>query len=210
MIRNTHSYIMLFLVALFSLSGCNQEENQELPYLGHHDIAEDGSTDYHTVPEWEYLTQDSTWLKSSDLEGQVLIAKFFFANCPTICPPMTTSMQQLNKDLNEFEEEITFLSFSIDPERDTPANLRTYMDNHGITAKNWYFLTGDEEATHKLGVHGFYIHAAADDNAPGGYAHSANFVLVDKDLHIRGVYDGLDKEACDQLIADVTKLLNNK
>lgn len=210
MIRYYTLEIVVLALMLTLFTACNENESEELPYLGHHDVAQDGSTIYHTVPEWEYLTQDSTWLSSSDLKGQVLITKFFFANCPTICPPMTTSMHQLNKDLSEFEEDITFLSFSIDPERDTPSNLRKYIDNHGITADNWYFLTGDEEATHELGVHGFYVHAASDENAPGGYAHSGNFVLVDEDLHIRGVYDGLEKEACDQLIADVHKLLKKE
>lgn len=204
----TFNLIVILILFFSTLISCSQKEAQELPYLGHHDLAEDGSTIYHKVPEWEYLTQDSTILTSSDLKGQVLIAKFFFANCPTICPPMTTSMRQVNKDLNEFNEDITFLSFSIDPERDTPKNLRKYINNHDITANNWYFLTGDEDATHELGVHGFYVHAASDENAPGGYAHSANFVLVDTNAHIRGVYDGLDKESCDQLIADVYNLLN--
>lgn len=202
--------LTLLVLLLVGILSCEEEESDALPYLGHHDLSENGETVYHKVPEWKYLTQDSTWLSSKDLEGQVLIAKFFFANCPTICPPMTTSMKQLNNDLSEYKDDITFLSFSIDPERDTPANLKKYIDNHGITADNWYFLTGDEEATHELGVHGFYVHAASDENAPGGYAHSGNFVLVDENLHIRGVYDGLDKESCDQLIADVNKLLSKE
>ena len=193
----------------------NKEENSELPYIGHHDIAlEDtkehniGDTIFHKVPKFEYLTQDSFLISSDEISDKIWVSKFFFANCPTICPPMTSAMKEVNDSLQHISDDVLFLAFSIDPEKDTPSRLRDYIDAHKVKAKNWYFLTGvDEDKTHNLGVNGFYIHAAADDAAPGGYAHSSNFVLVDVNQHIRGIYDGLDPDERNRMISDIYQLL---
>ena len=217
------SLFFITILSLFLLLSCDQEEsnggrdNTGLPYIGQHDVVyqstdeyKAGDTIFHTVPSFKYLTQDSTFLSSEEIKDKVWIAKFFFTHCPTICPPMTSAMKEVNSELSEHSDKIVFLSFSIDPDRDTPKRLRTYIERHEITADNWYFLTGNEEATHRLGVKGFQILAQADKNAPGGFAHSPNFVLVDKQGHIRGVYDGLDASSRDQLVTDARKLLNDE
>lgn len=215
---------LLFCIASLLFFGCKTDhpehsfrDNTGLPYIGQHDVLyEDmdgykaGDTLFHTVPDFEYLTQDSSILTTNDIDGKIWIAKFFFSHCPTICPPMTSAMKEVNQELAAYSEKVTFLSFSIDPDRDDPARLRTYMKRHDIIADNWYFLTGDESATHQLGVQGFQVLALADDQAPGGFAHSPNFVLVDEQRHIRGVYDGLDPKSRKQLIKDVLKLIENE
>ncbi|MGM0477920.1 MAG: SCO family protein [Bacteroidota bacterium] len=217
----------LFAALLIGLTGlmnsCQGEQNDThrdatgLPYIGQHDVVYQDTGDYHagdtmfhTVPDFEYLMHDSTYLSTSDIDDKVWIAKFFFTHCPTICPPMTASMKKVNKSLNDYSDEVVFLSFSIDPDRDDPSRLRTYMERHDIRADNWYFLTGDETATHRLGVEGFQLLATADKDAPGGFAHSPNFVLVDEQQHIRGVYDGLDPESRKTLIEDAKKLLSHE
>ena len=211
------SYSFL-IVLFFILASCNESPDKEtaLPYIGNHDIAYEkttthqaGDTIYHTIPSFSYLTQDSIFLTSDDISDKIWIAKFFFTTCPTICPPMTASMKLVNDSLNLLSDSIVFLSFSIDPKKDTPSKLRKYINEHQISASNWYFLTGDEEETHELGVNGFQVHAHADDLAPGGFAHSANFVLVDKNKHIRGIYDGLEQSERERLIKDVNKLISN-
>lgn len=218
--EKTKNVSVIFLLGLsLSLFSCGDDftssSKETLPFIGHHDVAIEkseefdvGDTIYHKVPDFSYISQDSLPVSSKDLEGKVWIAKFFFANCPTICPPMTTAMQEVHDSLEGFHDELYFLAFSIDPERDSPSRIKDYMDAHQIKGDNWYFLTGvDEDETHYLGVHGFYVHAVADEAAPGGFAHSSNFVLVDKNKHIRGVYDGLDPDERSRLIKDVNKLL---
>src|SRR5690554_3172200 len=211
--------LLLFLTVF--QTGCSEQGDGhvkvDLPFIGHHDIVyqatEDynvGDTIYHTVPKWEYLTHDSVMLKSTDVENKVWIADFFFSYCPTICPPMTKAMRSVTDSLSQYNKDLVFLSFSIDPDRDTPARLRLYRERHEISAKNWFFLTGNEAETHLLGIEGFQIHANADESAPGGFAHSSNFVLIDKNQHIRGVYDGLEPESRKQLLIDAKKLPDAK
>lgn len=208
----------IFFLAGFLIS-CEESKNKGqngLPYIGHYDIAFEnsdgysiGDTIYHKVPEFLYVTQDSTALSSEDIKGKVWVAKFFFSTCPTICPPMTSSMKQLREDMHEFDNDLVYLSFSINPKKDTPSRLKEYIAEHEIeNTDNWFFLTGvEEEETHLLGTEGFKIHAMSDDNAPGGYAHSPNFILVDQNLHIRGLYDGLEPSEVNQLKEDIKKLL---
>lgn len=215
-IKVSKVFCFLFLIN-FIFSGCseNGQNRENLPFIGKHDVVSEktgdyniGDTIFHKVPSFEYINQDSVIVKSDDISNKVWVAKFFFASCPTICPPMTVAMKEVHDSIQDIEEDILFLAFSIDPEKDTPSRLWDYIHAHKIESSNWHFLTGvEEEQTHRLGIDGFYIHAAADDAAPGGYAHSSNFVLVDKNQHIRGIYDGLDPDERNRLISDIYTLL---
>lgn len=215
MIRIGGSWMFgLLLLLLFSCK--EQEDVIELPFIGKHDIAlgdepdfNSGDTIFHTIPDFSYLNQDSVMVSRDELKGKVWITKFFFAKCPTICPPMTGAMKSVHNKFQDLSDDLLFLSFTIDPKNDTPSALRDYRELHEISAKNWIFLTGDQEETHRLGVEGFYVNAFEDEDAPGGFAHSQNFVLVDQDLHIRGVYDGLNEQQLEQLIVDTKILLQH-
>ena len=209
-----------FLILLFLFISCEEKlksSSSGLPYIGHHDIAltdengyEKGDTIFHTVEDFIYLNQDSTMLRSKEIKNTIWVVKFFFSHCRTICPPMTQQMAQLRDSVEDIKEHLTFLSFSIDPEKDTPVRLRQYRDRYGITASNWYFLTGEENETHRLGTESFYVNAFADENAQGGFAHSANLILVDKEQHIRGLYDGTSNEGREQLEEDIRKLISDE
>ena len=123
---------------------------------------------------------------------------------------MTSQMKRLNGLLSDLSDEIQFMSFSIDPKRDTPARLREYKKEHGIEADNWQFFTGNEAATHRLGVESFLVHAGEDDTEPGGFAHGDIFTLVDHDGHVRGIYHGTDADDVDRMEKDVRKLLKHE
>ena len=120
---------------------------------------------------------------------------------------MTTQMKRLNEMTKDLKDEIQFISFTINPEHDKPAVLRNYIKKHGITASNWQFLTVNEAETHELGINYFMVHANADENAAGGYAHSDAFTLVDKEGYVRGVYVGTSTEQVDLMEKDIRKLL---
>jgi protein SCO1/2 len=118
-----------------------------------------------------------------------------------------------NKETAKYSKEIQFLSFTINPSNDKPSVLKKYRVSHGITAKNWTFLTGDEAATHRPGIENFQIFAGRDEEAAGGYAHSGAFSLVDKKGYVRGVYavtnmDGtVNKNEYKRLKKDLINLL---
>lgn len=187
------------------------EIEKRLPKLGNADVNyETGDTIYPTIIPFEYLNQDSILITSESMKGKVWIADFFFTSCPTICPKMTTQMKRLSAMTEDLADEVQFMSFSINPTNDQPSVLRRYIEKYGIEAKNWYFFTGDEEATHELGTEYFLIHANSDEEAPGGYAHGPAFTLVDRSGYVRGVYDGTDTKQVDQLEKDLRQLLKQE
>ncbi len=202
------------LLGLLVVSCSEDQKVRVLPIMGHHDIhykTVDGKevvdSVYATIPAFSYLNQDSVLVTSESMKGKIWVADFFFTNCPTICPTMTTQLKRLQAMTKDLESEIQFISFSIDPRNDQPYQLRRFIKHHTITAKNWQFLTGDEAETHELGVNNFLVHAASDEESPGGFAHSDAFTLVDKEGIVRGVYIGTDTQQVNQLEKDLRKLL---
>lgn len=211
----------LFLIGILSVLtfACGEDEDKNtlaLPILGERDVEyktvdgeEVADTIYHQVPEFEYINQDSIWIDSKDLKGKVWVADFFFTHCPSICPVMTTQMKRLNILTKDLEKQVQFLSFSIDPERDQPSRIREFIKMHGIEAKNWHFLTGDEEETHLMAK--FYFNGAErDPEAEGGFGHTDYFALIDRKGYVRGIYRGTDSKEVDRMEKDIRKLLKHE
>ena len=210
--------ISILLAAFIVFSSCENEvaTKRILPILGERDVdykmidgEEVADTIYHLVPDFEYLNQDSVLISSESIKEKLWIVDFFFTSCPTICPPMTSNMQSLNEATADLKEHVQFLSFSIDPKRDTPSNLRKYISARDIATANWHFLTGEEDATHLL-AKSFFNGAERNDEADGGFGHTDYFALVDTDGHVRGIYKGTDREQMDVLEADLRKLLKHE
>ena len=206
--------IFSILLILLVISCNSNEKVRVLPIVGNYDVEYDTvdgkevtDTIYPKIPFFKFKNQEGKIVTSNDLKGKVWIADFFFTKCPTICPTMTSQLKRLSTKTKDLENEIQFISFSIDPKTDQPNVLRKYITKNGISTSNWVFLTGDENKTHELGVNYFQVFANKDIESAGGYAHSPAFVLVDKAGYVRGVYVGVQTEQVDLLEKDVRKLL---
>jgi protein SCO1/2 len=129
---------------------------------------------------------------------------------------MNLQLKKLNQELKAYENDIQFLSFTINPKHDTPSVLRQYKERTGINAKNWTFLSGNEEETNRLGIESFLTFAGKDEESEGGYAHSGSFTLVDKEGHVRGVYrvtdlnGKVDAGEYQRMKTEIVKLLNDE
>jgi protein SCO1/2 len=211
---------VLFLILLIS---CKESpvKKRALPILGNFDLeytTVDGDkkvdTHYHKISEFKFLNEDSIWRSNKDFKNKLWIAEFFFATCPTVCPAMNLQLKKLNQELKAYENDIQFLSFTINPNHDKPSVLKQYKQKTGITAINWTFLSGDEAETHRLGIEDFLTFAGKDDESEGGYAHSGSFTLVDKEGHVRGVYrvtdlnGKVDSGEYNRMKTEIVKLLN--
>ncbi len=185
-----------FILGLFILLlSCGNEIPPKLPILGNVDLSyktvngmERVDTIYPSIPHFSFLNQDSLKVTNETYKNRIWVVEFFFATCPTICPIMNVQFNKLNQETKKYQKYLQFLSFSINPKHDLPFVLTKYRSDHGITANNWDFLTGNEAETHRLGIENFLTFAGRDDEAEGGYAHSGSFTLVDKAGHVRGVY----------------------
>ncbi|WP_179353099.1 SCO family protein [Winogradskyella vidalii] len=180
------------------------------------------------VPSFSFTNQDGKTITNKDYLGKVYVVEFFFTTCPTICPIMNQNMVEIQNHFTDFEN-FGVASFTIAPKIDTPEVLKAYAEKYGVTNPNWNFLTGDEVAIYKLANEGFNLYTAKDDEAAGGFEHSGNFALIDKEGYIRSRNDdfgnpmifynglipeavGVDEDGIPQEISmlkeDIAKLLN--
>ncbi len=195
--------VLNFLVALLVFS-CSQEK--KLPFLGPKQVNAKGDTVYHQIPAFRFLNQDSVFVSENDVEGKVYVADFFFTTCPTICPKMKTQMLRIYERYKD-RDEVRILSHSIDPDFDTPNVLKDYATRLQVKAPKWNLLTGDKAAIYTLGQKSYMVSAQEDPNEAGGFVHSGAFILVDKNRHVRGIYDGTVEAEVNHLLEDMEILL---
>ena len=140
------------------------------------------------VPDFSFTDQNGKTITNKDYDGKVYLVEFFFTTCPTICPKMNRNLIQIQNEFKDFEN-FGVASFTINPEYDTPKILKEYADQYGVTNPNWHLMTGDEKAIYDLSNIGFSLYTAKDADAEGGFEHSGNFALIDKNGFIRSRKD---------------------
>lgn len=156
---------------------------QSLPVLGR-------------VPAFELTDRTGKIVTNRDLAGHPWIADFVFTSCAEQCPMMTGRMAGLADRI----AGVRFVSFSVDPGRDTPEALDKYAVTAGARAGQWFFLTGARETIDRVAK----VFAVNGTGEPA--FHSASFVLVDAAGRIRGYYSAIDDEKLAQLETDARKL----
>ena len=152
------------------------------------------------VPAFELRSHDGMPFGSAQLQGRVWVANFVFTTCPSVCPMLTTQMGNLSRRIDE--EDLVFVSFSVDPEHDTPAVLRRYRETHDA---DWVFLTGPRDEVQRVVVEGLKT-GLGEPTGDGDITHAMHFVLVDRAGKIRGFYR-TDAESQAQLERDARSLL---
>ncbi|MBE8721890.1 SCO family protein [Sphingobacterium pedocola] len=193
--------VFLLLVVSFIFSCC--QENK-LPYLGT-PIMKGGAAVYPTIDPFTMRNQDGMEVSFNSLKSKIHVASFIFLSCPTICPQMSVQMKKV-QEKTQGMDDVLLLSFSIDPTRDTIPALRSYATKIGAKDNKWHFLHGNQEDVMRLAEKSYYAIAYPDSLAPGGFTHSGGLLLVDKELQIRGVYDGTSNEETKRLLKDIATL----
>jgi protein SCO1/2 len=185
----------LGLLALaFATPACNRAA--ALPKLGQ-------------VGAFQLKDQADRVVTESTLRGKVWAAAFFFTRCPTVCPRITHRMRDLQVAAKKSSVQLDLVSFSVDPENDTPPVLEAYAAQYGADLTTWRFVTGDLEVVRKTSEQGFKL--ALDGKAtPGaehfGLFHGSHLVLVDAAGEIRGYYRTSEDEQMAQLLKDAAAL----
>ena len=162
----------------------------------------------HTIPSFAFTGIDSVEISHRSVEGKVKIVDYFFTHCPTICPIMSSQLARTQQWLktHDLDKEVTLLSHSVDPMRDTPERLKEYATRLGADTTSWKFLTGDKDELYDQARFGYYLTALQSDTAAGGFFHSDTFVLVDRENRIRGLYDGTSTAEVDAMMTDAAQL----
>ncbi|WP_339662321.1 SCO family protein [uncultured Polaribacter sp.] len=160
---------------------------------------------FHKIPDFSLTNQDGEIITQKTFENKIYVADFFFTTCPGICPMMTKNMTLVQEAFKE-DNTVLMLSYSVTPSIDSVPQLKKYALEKGV-GKNWHLVTGDKKEIYDLGRKFYFVEE--DLGEPKGlddFLHTENFVLIDKNKHIRGIYNGLNKNSVIQLIADIKTL----
>jgi protein SCO1/2 len=162
--------------------------------------------DFHRISPFELVNQEGDTITQKDFENKIYVTDFFFTSCPGICPKMTSNMMVLQDAFME-DEDVMLLSHSVTPERDSVSVLKAYAENKGINAQKWHIVTGSQKEIYKLGRKDYFVEEDLGlIKEEDEFLHTENFVLIDKNKRIRGIYNGLNKTSINQLIADIKTL----
>src|SRR5882762_6522338 len=203
----THSGIVwkatLVLIPILTLAVLLWVRNVEVTALRQRNISA-----YGAVPGFQLTNQNGQPFGSAQLSGKIWIADFIYTTCPGPCPMIGGRMSELQKPLEK--TDVHLVSFSVDPEKDTPAVLRGYAGKLQAEPARWDFLTGPKSAIYKLSHDGFKLAVSDGMDEQGIPVHSTRMVLVDRHGQIRGYYDATEADAVTKLLADTNHLLREQ
>ena len=171
-------------------------------------------TTWHQIANITLLNQLGDSVSLDTLRGRIIVADFFFTRCPSICPTLTRNMKDLQ---HAFKMEnprkrldnafVQFISFSVDPERDSVPVLKRYADQYGVDSDVWWLLTGPKKTIYDFALNEVKLGLQDGGTVDSNFIHTGKFVLIDKKGIVRGYYDGLDTAALSNLAEDITLLM---
>ena len=167
------------------------------------------------LADFTLTERDGRTVKKADLKGKVWVASFVFTRCSGPCPQVTASVARLQSELAG-EADVRFVTFTVDPARDDPNELRKYAEIYRADKDRWLFLTGREEDIRHLLIDSFKVHVTRNDKpkkAGEEYDHSTRLVVVDKEGSIRGYYQGMadpNRECSADMLENDLKKLKDK
>ncbi len=208
MFKLRNIYFLLLIIS------CNQNSKNNLPIFNPIDlnpnlvdISVRDVKQNHIVKDFNLINQNGINITSKDYENKIYVVDFFFTKCPSICPIMTTNMFKIQKEFIN-DENIMLLSLSVTPEIDNVKVLKDYAIENGIIDTKWNITTGPKKHIYELARKSYFAVVEQGDGGLQDFIHTPNFILVDTEKQIRGIYDGTEEKEVSRLIKDINILLN--
>ena len=174
-------------------------------------------TVWHSVKDFKFQNQLGRTVSLADLPGKVIVADFFFTRCPSICPKLTANIRKLQDALSSKDQFkqlnpafIQFLSFSVDPERDSVSVLKAYGNKFGINPDLWWLLTGPKKQIYDFSMNELKLGLADGEGVDSNFIHTQKLVLLDKEHVVRGYYNGLDSVDMSKMANDMVFIMLEK
>ena len=204
-----------FILLSVLFVGCSQPES--LPFYNSPDFkplflrAQNTEKEVpHTIASFAFKNQLGQIIGTKDVLGKIHIANFMFTQCGSICPTMTNNLKRLEERFME-HKGVVMLSYSVTPWIDSVPKLKSYTQDYEITKKEWHFLTGKTSDIYTLARKSYFAEEDLGFTKDStDFLHTEHILLVDKDLKIRGVYNGTLPLEITQLAKDIELLLEKK
>jgi protein SCO1/2 len=184
-----------------------------LPYYGNHEVKPSLSgsgvdTIYKSIGDFSFIDQKGNKVTQDNFKDKIYVADYFFCTCQSICPIMSVQMERVADHFKD-DQDIRFISHTVNPEYDSVNVLADYAAAHHARYGQWYLVTGNKKELYDLARESYLLDASEGDGGEEDFIHTQNFALIDKERHIRGYYDGTNPKEIDQLINDI-KLLKKE
>ncbi len=161
---------------------------------------------FHKIPDFKLYNQLGDTITQNTFEDKIYVTNFFFTICPGICPQMAENMFKLQEEFKD-DAAILLLSHSVMPSSDSIPVLKEYAVNNGVLDNKWHLVTGDKNEIYALGRNQYFVeNDLGEPKNIDDFLHTENFLLIDKNKHIRGIYNGLNRASVAQLIIDIKAL----
>jgi protein SCO1/2 len=170
-------------------------------------IVQKEDTTFRKIADFHLTSQSGKPVSQKDLQNKVFVANFFFANCQGICKKMTSQMTRVQEKFKN-NPDVKLVSYTVDPARDSVEALQEYASQYGADPDKWYFLTGPKKEIYDLAINSYLLPAQENNDGTVDFVHSEKFLLVDKDKHVRGIYDGTSQKDVDRLLTEIDVLLS--
>ncbi|WP_136481889.1 SCO family protein [Cognatitamlana onchidii] len=176
------------------LCACKEEKPAQavakLPYFNTAEFTPEWDMPKHKIPPFTFINQNGLQVTNETYKGKIYIADFFFTSCPGICPKLTKNMVNIQEAYKN-DDDIMLLSHTVMPWRDSVPLLKAYAKKNKVLDDKWHLVTGDKDALYSIARTGYF----ADEDFTktqdeSNFIHTENFILVDNEGYIRGVYNG--------------------
>jgi len=173
---------------------------------------------WHTTKDITLVNQLNDTVNLYSQRGKIIVADFFFTSCKSICPALTRNMQGLQASFLKGGDSrkkldkslVQFVSFSIDPERDSVSVLKKYADRFNVNHDSWWMLTGNRDSIYNFAFQELKVDRFDNEPIDPNFVHTNRFVLIDRNMVVRGYYNGLDSAALRKLAKDIGYLMVEK
>ena len=99
---------------------------------------------------------------------------------------------------------------TVDPARDSVPVIREYANSMGVISDNWWLLTGNRDSIYNFIFQELRLDKFSDEPVSPDFVHTSRFVLIDKNMQVRGYYNGLDSTSLLKLAKDVGYIMLEK
>ena len=161
---------------------------------------------FHKIPDFKLVNQLGDTVTQKTFDKKIYVTDFFFTICPGICPQMTDNMFKLQEEFKN-DTDVLLLSHSVMPATDSVPILKQYAITHNVIDNKWHLVTGDKTEIYNLGRNQYFVeNDLGEEKSIDDFLHTENFLLIDKNKHIRGIFNGLNRASIAQLITDINTL----
>lgn len=201
-------FLLSFPAAFYVILSTGKTNFIHVPYFGERELAPNGKdTIYHSIPAFKFVDQDGDTITDKNYEGKIYVADYFFTTCKSICPKMATGLLEVQEKFAFANGMVQILSHTVNPENDSVPVLKAYSQMVHADTKMWNFVTGDKKQLYDIARNGYLVNAMEGDGGPNDFIHSEQLILVDKEKHIRGIYDGTNIKEVNDLVNDIKTLI---